>query len=308
MILGLIAALALMGTAVAQILRAFGMGRLKMVRSISQIDAYGYTAAAPAPAPGGGAAKGLLDGVAGVIGHAVGARLTGLKEAEIRQALMGAGMYGLTPRRFIGYRVLSAVSVTIVLGWLLASIGWPIVLVLLVGLVGALAGWATPMVIVRSRTERRWAKVEEELPELIDLLVVTVEAGMGFSGSLNVASTRTTGPLGDELRLAMQEQTMGLSVEDSLRNMLERCETPAMRAFVRSVLQGETLGVSIGQIMRNLSEEMRKRRKAHAEEKAQRAPIKLLFPLIFMIFPAMFIVLLGPAIFSVIDSFGAGGR
>ena len=97
---------------------------------------------------------------------------------------------------------------------------------------------------------------------------------------------------------------MGLSVEESLRNMLARCETPSMRSFVRSVLQGETLGVSIGQILRSLADEMRKRRKAMAEEKAQRAPIKILFPLIFLIFPAMFIVLLGPAIFSMGDAFG----
>jgi tight adherence protein C len=283
------------------------MGRLKTVRSISQIDAYGYSAPASASAPvsGGNTAKGVLDGIAGVFGHAVGARLTNLKEAEIRRALMGAGAYGMTARRFVGYRVISAISVGALLIWLVGSLGWPGVLVLLVGCLGGAIGWATPMVIIRSRTERRWAAVEEELPELIDLLVVTVEAGLGFSGSLSIASTRVEGPLGDELRLAMQEQSMGLSVEDSLRNMLERCETPAMRAFVRSVLQGETLGVSIGQIMRNLSEEMRKRRKAHAEEKAQRAPIKLLFPLIFMIFPAMFIVLLGPAVFSVIDSFSA---
>jgi tight adherence protein C len=77
-----------------------------------------------------------------------------------------------------------------------------------------------------------------------------------------------------------------------------------MRAFVRSVLQGETLGVSIGQIMRNLADEMRKRRKSAAEERAQKAPIKILFPLIFLIFPAMFIVLLGPAMFSMADAFG----
>jgi tight adherence protein C len=306
MILGLIGALALMGAGVALLLRAAGMGRLKTTRSISQIDSYGYAVAGGTPAAAGGTARGLLDGVAGIIGHAVGSRLTGLKEAEIRQALMGAGVYAMTPRRFVGYRVISAISVGALVLWLIGSLGWPAILTILIGLLGAAAGWATPMVIVRSRTERRWAKVEEELPELIDLLVVTVEAGLGFSGSLNIASTRIQGPLGDELRLAMQEQSMGLSVEDSLRNMLDRCETPAMRAFVRSVLQGETLGVSIGQIMRNLSDEMRKRRRASAEEKAQRAPIKLLFPLIFLIFPAMFIVLLGPAIFSVMDSFGGG--
>jgi tight adherence protein C len=301
MVLGLIA-LALIGAAVALILRAVGMGRMKTVHAIAQIDAYGYSAAAPGRTPG--SARGLLDSLAGLIGGVVGARISGLKQAEIRQALMGAGIYGMTPMRFVGYRVICAVSVGIMSAWAFASLGWPLVVCILIGLVGVAAGWAAPMVIVRSRMDRRWAKVEQELPELIDLLVVTVEAGMGFSGSLSVASTRIEGPLGDELRLAMQEQAMGLSTEDALRNMLDRCETPAMRAFVRSVLQGETLGVSIGQIMRNLADEMRKRRRAAAEEKAQRAPIKLLFPLIFLIFPAMFIVLLGPAFFSLTSSFG----
>jgi tight adherence protein C len=301
MVLGLIA-LTLMGVAVTLILRAVGMGRVKTVRAMGQIDAYGYAGAVPHS--GSSSARGILDSVAGIVGSLVGSRLSSLKEAEIRHALMGAGIYGLTPMRFVGYRVISAVSVGIVSAWVFASLGWPLILSLLIAMLGIAVGWVAPMVIVRSRTERRWAKVEEELPELIDLLVVTVEAGMGFSSSLNIASTRIEGPLGDELRLAMQEQSMGLSTEDALRNMLDRCETPAMRAFVRSVLQGETLGVSIGQIMRNLAEEMRKRRRAAAEEKAQRAPIKLLFPLIFLIFPAMFIVLLAPAFFSLTDSFG----
>ena len=99
---------------------------------------------------------------------------------------------------------------------------------------------------------------------------------------------------------------MGLSTTEALSNMLERCETPSMRSFVRSILQGETLGVSIGQIMRNLSTEMRKRRRAAAEERAQKAPLKLLFPLVFLIFPAMFVVLLAPAVLSFIDSVGGG--
>jgi tight adherence protein C len=97
---------------------------------------------------------------------------------------------------------------------------------------------------------------------------------------------------------------MGLSTNESLKNMLARAETPAMRSFVRSILQGEILGVSIGEIMRNLSTEMRKRRRAAAEERAQKAPIKILFPLIFLIFPAMFIILLGPAVFQFLEAFG----
>jgi tight adherence protein C len=97
---------------------------------------------------------------------------------------------------------------------------------------------------------------------------------------------------------------MGLSTNEALRNLVARCETPLMRSFVRSVLQGETLGVSIGQIMRDLAVDMRKRRRAAAEERAQKAPIKLLFPLVFLIFPAMFVVLLGPAFLNFRDAFG----
>ena len=96
---------------------------------------------------------------------------------------------------------------------------------------------------------------------------------------------------------------MGLSSDESLRNLLARCETPSMRSFVRAILQGESLGVSIGQIMRDLATEMRKRRRQRAEERAQRAPIKILFPLILLIFPAMFIVLLAPAVFAVMEAF-----
>ena len=90
---------------------------------------------------------------------------------------------------------------------------------------------------------------------------------------------------------------MGLSIQEALLHMLDRCETASMRSFVRSVVQGERLGVSIGQIMRDLAHEMRRRRHAVAQEKAQKAPIKILFPLVLLIFPAMFVILLGPAIF-----------
>ena len=147
-------------------------------------------------------------------------------------------------------------------------------------------------------------QIDYELPELIDLLVVSVEAGVGFSGSLRIAAERLTGPLGQELRLTLQEQNMGLSTTEALENLLVRADTPGVRSFVRSVIQGETLGVSIGQIMRNLAGEMRKRRKAAAEEQAQKAPIKMLFPLIFLIFPAMFVVLLIPAFINFFRAIG----
>ena len=127
---------------------------------------------------------------------------------------------------------------------------------------------------------------------------------MGFSGALQIASERFSGPLGDELRLTMQEQTMGLPTDQALANLVERADTEGMRSFVRSVRQGDALGVSIGQIMRNLAEEMRKRRRALAEERAQKAPIKILFPLVALIFPAIFVVLLVPAILAFVSTMG----
>jgi len=95
---------------------------------------------------------------------------------------------------------------------------------------------------------------------------------------------------------------MGLSQVQSLENLLARCPTPAVRSFVRAIVQGERLGVSVGQILRSLALEMRKRRRAAAEERAQKAPIKILFPLVFMIFPAMFVVILGPAVINIFDA------
>jgi tight adherence protein C len=182
----------------------------------------------------------------------------------------------------------------------------PIALTLLGAAALGLIGWFGPVVIVTRRARTRTDQIDYELPELIDLLVVTLEAGLSFLASLHTAAERLEGPLGAELRLMLQEQRMGLAVNEALEGMLRRCETPALRTFVRSVVQGESLGVSTGQIMRNLAVEMRKRRRASAEERAQKAPIKMLFPLIFLIFPSMFIVLLGPAYYTISKVFGGG--
>jgi tight adherence protein C len=141
------------------------------------------------------------------------------------------------------------------------------------------------------------------MPELVDLLLVGVESGMGLNGAMRVASARVPGPLGEEMLLVLRQQSLGASTNEALKNMLDRSDTPAMRSFVRTITQGERLGVSIGQMMRSLAEEMRKRRKAQAEEKAHKTPIKILFPLVFMILPSMFIVLLTPAILNMMKFF-----
>ena len=122
--------------------------------------------------------------------------------------------------------------------------------------------------------------------------------------SMRVASETMSDPLGQELRLTLQEQRMGLSVNQAIESLGKRADAPNMRIFVRALTQGERLGVSIGSTMRNLSLEMRKRRRAMAEERAQKMPINMLFPLIFCIFPALFVVILTPMIINIVEALG----
>jgi tight adherence protein C len=203
----------------------------------------------------------------------------------------------------LGYRVIAAIGLPALILWVGAGSSKPV----LVGLAAAAsvaAGWMLPLMLVRRRARLRKQKVDREVPDFIDLLVVTVESGQGLGGAIGLAGERIRGPLGDEVRLAVQEQAMGLSAHDALTNMVERCDTPALRSFVRSVVQGESLGVSIGEILRAVAVEMRKRRRQSAEEQAQKAPVKMLFPLAFLIFPSLFIIILGPSIFDLLHTLG----
>jgi tight adherence protein C len=297
----LLLGLGLAGASAVLVARAAVMPRLRAAESVGRIGSYGFGAK---PEDGGSsAARTAADGVASLLGGAAG-RFGGFREASLRRELVAAGIYGLSPRKFLGYRVICGVSMPLAWLWLASTGGYSPALAAAGIPIGLLMGWTAPMTIVRRRARRRYDEIDYELPNLIDLLVVTVEAGLGFTGSLQLAAERFGGPLGDELRLTLQEQSMGLSGNEALRNLLERCDTPLMRSFVRSILQGETLGVSIGQIMRDLAIDMRKRRRQAAEERAQKAPIKLLFPLVFLIFPAMFVVILGPAVGTVLNGFG----
>jgi tight adherence protein C len=248
-----------------------------------------------------------LDGLASAIGGYLAGRIKSFREEDLRAQLQAAGMYTTNPRKFMGYRLLLAIFLPAVWLWL-ATTGSLDGFRTFLGFAFALAlGWLGPMVLVRRRARLRLEKVDYGMPELIDLLVTMVEAGVGFSGALQLAANRIGGPLGDELRLVVQEQNMGLGTSEALSNMVTRAATPATRSFVRSLIQGETLGVSIGKIMRDLALEMRKRRRQVAEERAQKAPTKILFPLIFLIFPALFVVILGPPALQVISALGGNG-
>jgi tight adherence protein C len=267
--------------------------------TLDQIGTYGYVAEAAGGSEVESPGTRPLDSLAGRLGDIVARRMTRFSEAEVRQKLVSAGMYGTSPRKVLGYQVMLAIFLSVLLLWLVPSMGGSGIITVLVAIAGGVFGWFGPMALVDRKMRLRFQKIDRQMPDMIDLLVVTIEAGLGILASMRVAAEGLPDPLGQELRLTLQEQRMGLSVFEAIESLGRRANAPNMRVFVRALIQGEKLGVSIGTTMRNVALEMRKRRKAAAEEKAQKMPIKLLFPLVFLIFPAIMIVLLVPALIHI---------
>ena len=272
--------------------------------TIDQIQTYGYVAEAAGGSEVEAPGRRPLDSIAGRLGDFAARRTSRFGEDKIREKLISAGMYGTTPRKILGYQILSAIAFSLLTLWLVPAMGGSIVLAVVAAFVVAAAGWYGPVYYVELKRRRRMEKIDKQLPDMIDLLVVTIEAGLGILASMRVASETMPDPLGQELRLTLQEQRMGLSVNQAITSLGHRADAGNMRIFVRALTQGEQLGISIGATMRNLSVEMRKRRRAMAEERAQKMPIKMLFPLIFCIFPALFIVILTPMILNIVEALG----
>jgi tight adherence protein C len=301
-ILLLLIGLVLLGTAVALVSRGVIAARLRTAETLGQIGHYGFVGATDLEPTSG--VRGFFDSAAAGIGLILSERLNVINEERLRKNLIAAGMYQTTPRQIIGYSLLCALAFPALGVWMAVAAGSSATLAILAAIFLAIVGWVAPGFIVQQRAEGRLYRIDRAMPELIDLLVVTVEAGLSLSAALQLAGERMKGPLGDELRIVLQEQRMGLTPVQALENMVNRCPTPAVESFARAMMQGQALGVSVGQILRSLAIEMRKRRRAAAEQQAQKAPIKMLFPLVFMIFPALFVVILGPAVVSIFHAIG----
>jgi tight adherence protein C len=292
-------ALALAGVTAALLIWGAVLPRAHVAARVDEIGTYGFAPASPAV----GSEKEVSSPFAGVarrVGGAVANRFSGYEE-WVHGQLLAAGVYRVSSRTFLGYQALAATLVGALLVLAGANHGPTAVLL---GVLAAAAVVAAPVIVVRGKARARLSAVDRGVPDLIDMLVVTIEAGLGFSASMQAASTRLSGPLGAELRLTMQEQELGTSPREALQHLNQRVDVPAIHSFVRAVLQGEALGVSIGTVMRNLAKEMRLRRRQSAEERAQKAPVKMLFPLVFLMFPALGIVILGPAIIEVTSKLG----
>jgi tight adherence protein C len=207
--------------------------------------------------------------------------------------LMAAGMRRTSPTTIIGAKGILGLG-GVVLGLALGSATAPkymFLLALLFGLMGALA----PGLYLNSRVKGRQVAVSAELPDALDLLSVSVEAGLGFDGAVQKLTEHMDGPLIEEFELALGGIRIGEGRSEALKKMAERSSSQEMASFVRAIIQADQLGISLGRILKVQAGDTRMKRQLLAEEKAMKAPIKMLFPTVIFIFPAMFLVVLGPA-------------
>jgi tight adherence protein C len=160
-----------------------------------------------------------------------------------------------------------------------------------------------PDAIINRKVEERKNSIRIALPDVLDLLVISVEAGLGFEQALDRTVAAVPGALTDEFSRMLGEVRAGASRADAMRNMESRCDVPELRSFVLAILQADTFGVSIGRVLRSQADEMRIKRRQLAQEQAQKAPVKMLIPMVFCIFPALFVVVLGPAIINISKNF-----
>jgi tight adherence protein C len=211
----------------------------------------------------------------------------------VAKRLMAAGMRNTSATSFIAVQGLCTVGGFLV-GMLLLGAASPGRAPLFGLAVGAL-GYMVPNFVLNSRVRSRQSAVAAELPDALDLLSVSVEAGLGFDGAVQKLTEHMDGPLIEEFELALGEIRVGEGRQEALRKMAERSASPEMASFVRAIIQADQLGISLGRILRIQAGDSRLKRQLLAEEKAMKAPIKMLFPTVLFIFPSMFIVILGPA-------------
>lgn len=235
----------------------------------------------------------------------LGRRLAGREAPDrVRHRLDLAGNpAGWTVDRYLTGTVLGAIG-GLVVGALVALLLEPAApVVALVLLAGVVVGFFAPAMYLYQLGYDRAERIRRELPDAIDLLTISVEAGLGFDAAVQQVARNTEGPLADELARVLREMQLGQSRSAALRSLAERTTVPELRTFVGAMVQADSLGIPIAQVLRVQSQEMRVKRRQHAEERAQKVPVKITVPLVFCILPCLFVVVLGPAALSIMDTF-----
>ncbi len=175
--------------------------------------------------------------------------------------------------------------------------------ILMVIVIGIL-GFMIPLYILRAKARSRQTKIQKSLPDMLDLIFVSVEAGLGFDMALKRTTEKMPGPLSEEINRALDEVNKGRDRVEALRGIVYRTGVEDLSSFITAVIQSEQLGSNIANMLRVQSKSMRQKRRQRAEEKAMKVPVKMLFPLVFFMLPALFIVILGPAMIRIVNILG----
>jgi pilus assembly protein TadC len=274
--------------------------RRRVARTLRTADT-GYRVGQAGAAATGGPSAGYLTRQATSLGRAL--TPPGLLE-HLNRRLDRAG----NPERF-------GIDAVLALKGLLLPVGAALGLLLGVLLAGPLgsvvwivvsstAGFFAPDLLVSHLASERQQEIRGTLPDIIDTLVVTVEAGLGFEASLAQVVNNGRGPMVGEFARVLHEMQIGRPRVEALREMAARTDVAELKAFASAVVQATTLGVPMAKVLRQQSEEMRVRRRQRAEELAQKVPVKILFPMVLCLLPALFVVVIGPGIIKLIDAFG----
>ena len=236
----------------------------------------------------------------------IGQTLTNLTPGEIRSNIEKKIIYAgkqqsMTFPRFITIQVLLAVFLFALFMFVLSllptlPIGSALILSLLMGLIG----FMFPILSLSSTARKRQVVIQKSLPDFLDLLLVSVDAGLGFDMALKRVTSQMEGPLAQETARALEEMRIGRSREEALRGIVHRTGVPDLSTFISAIIQAEQLGTNIANTLRIQANTMRQKRRQRAEKAAMQAPIKMIFPMAFFIFPVMFVVILGPIMLQII--------
>jgi tight adherence protein C len=232
-------------------------------------------------------------------------RASSTEVAEKRLAMAGnPGDLKLTD--WMGVKILVSIAMGAIMFLLVGVLSRNLTGGLLIAALGAGIGYLAPEFWLGRKIKARQKVILVMIPDTLDLLTISVRAGLGFDAALAKVVEKLPGPLSDEFRRALAEVRVGKARRDALRDMVPRTNVAPLSNFIGAIVQAEQLGVSISKVLQIQSEQLRIERRQRAEEQAAKAPIKMLFPLVGCIFPSLFIVILGPALISIAKTFGSG--
>lgn len=226
----------------------------------------------------------------------------GVKQT-LEQTIVHAGTpNNMNVNRFIAIMIMTGIVVAAFSYLIYSAIGGTsnILMVVILGILG----FILPLYIMRAKARSRQAKIQKSLPDMLDLIFVSVEAGLGFDMALKRTTEKMPGPLSEEINRALDEINKGRERVEALRGLIYRTGVEDLSSFITAVIQSEQLGSNIANMLRVQSSSMRQKRRQRAEEKAMKVPVKMLFPLVFFMLPALFIVILGPAVIRIVNILG----